>query len=195
MSTDTVLVAGPVLAEFREALLSNLEKINKPGNGIKRLITLKSAARVRSLVQDAVSKGAIIHTAPSAGPEKNDQEPDTAMVSATIIEGLNKSMELYTVESFGPLLSILPIQSVAEGIKVVNDCKYGLSSAIHTKNHYQALSLAKKMKVSAVHINGATVHDESTLPHGGHGDSGWGRFGGEWGLQEFVHTKTVIMNC
>ena len=194
MSTDTVLVAAPIFAEFREALLSNLENINKTGNEIQRLITIKAAARVRSLVQNAVANGAIIHTAPTTNQETNNLNPDAAMVPATIIEGLNNSMELFTVEAFGPLLSIIPIKSAAEGIDMVNACNYGLSSAIHTRNHYQALSFAKKMKVSAVHINGATVHDESTLPHGGHGDSGWGRFGGEWGLQEFVHTKTVIMN-
>jgi acyl-CoA reductase-like NAD-dependent aldehyde dehydrogenase len=55
-------------------------------------------------------------------------------------------------------------------------------------------SSRKKMKISATHINGSTVHDESTLSHGGHGDSGWGRFGGDWGLLEFVHTRTVMMN-
>ena len=50
------------------------------------------------------------------------------------------------------------------------------------------------MKVGAVHINGATVHDAPNLPHGGHGDSGFGRFGAHWGLLEFVQTKTIIIN-
>lgn len=43
----------------------------------------------------------------------------------------------------------------------------------------------------AVHINGATVHDEVALPHGGVKNSGYGRFGGTWGLEEFMTTKTI----
>lgn len=81
-----------------------------------------------------------------------------------------------------------------QAVKIVNDSLYGLSGAIFSRNHMNALSLAKKIHTGAIHINSATVHDEPTLPHGGRKDSGWGRFGGHWGLEEFLQTKTIILH-
>ncbi|KAH8671766.1 Aldehyde/histidinol dehydrogenase [Tricladium varicosporioides] len=198
MSTDTVLIASSIFVEFRQALLSIVQNRNSAPE-ITPLITTKAATRVRSLVIDAASKGAVIHTVSGSytAPSTKTLEQmlgSSATVPITIIEGLDRSMDIFVQESFGPILSVMSVGSANEAVEIVNQCRYGLSSAIHTKNHYQALLLAKKMKVSATHINGCTVHDESTLPHGGHGDSGWGRFGGHWGMQEFVHTKTIIMN-
>ena len=73
-------------------------------------------------------------------------------------------MRLHAEELFGPLVSIKAVESDDEGI--VNKCRYGLSAVIHTRNYYWALHPAKTLNVGAIHINGSTVHDESTLPHG-----------------------------
>jgi acyl-CoA reductase-like NAD-dependent aldehyde dehydrogenase len=198
MSTDTVLVAQSVFAEFRQALLSIIQDAQRAPE-ITPLITATAADRVRNLVDDAISKGATKHTifgSSSSSTAMTDDPPrkSLAEVPATLIEGVHRDMDISTQEAFGPLLCLVPIESTEAAINIMNACKYGLSSSIHTRSHYQALLLSKKMKVSATHINGSTVHDESTLPHGGHGDSGWGRFGGDWGLLEFVHTRTVMMN-
>jgi len=198
MSTDTVLVTKPVFARFRQLLLSILQNPQMAPE-TTALITATAAARVRKLVADAVSKGATIHTifgssnTPSSIKELGPHE-SFAKVPATIIEGVRTNMDVANLEAFGPILCLVQVESSDEAINIINSCKYGLSSSIHTRNHYQALLLSKQIRVSATHINGSTVHDENTLPHGGHGDSGWGRFGGDWGLREFVHTKTVMMN-
>lgn len=71
---------------------------------------------------------------------------------------------------------------------------YGLSAAIFTTSHFRALKLAGEMRVGAVHVNSMTVHDEPTLPHGGVGESGFGRFGAKWGIEEFLETRTVVLN-
>ncbi|KAF4614341.1 hypothetical protein G7Y89_g15396 [Cudoniella acicularis] len=195
MSTDTAIVASSIFVQFRQAILDILQGVDTTPE-VTPLITSKAAARVRALVADAASKGAIIHTSSGSSNGATYAKPPTGSAEtavtlpATILENIDQTMDLYTQESFGPLLCLLPVESEEEAVKIVNACRYGLSSAIHSESHYRALSIAKRMKVSAVHINGATVHDESTLPHGGQGDSGWGRFGAGWGLQEFVHTKT-----
>ena len=54
-----------------------------------------------------------------------------------------------------------------------------------------ALSVARELEVSMIHLNSTTVHDESSLPHGGHKASGFGRFNGPWSIQSFTQTKTV----
>ena len=191
MSTDTVLVAQSIFAEFRQALISivtNSQRLRET----TPLITSAAARRVRNLVADAVSKDAIAHTAVCEPSSSWTGQP--AAIPPTLIEGILPSMDISKLEAFGPLLCLRSIGSTDEAIKIINACKYGLSSSIHTASHYHGLLLSKKLKVSATHINGSTVHDESTLPHGGHGDSGWGRFGGAWGLSEFVHTKTIMIN-
>ena len=126
--------------------------------------------------------------------ETRSSNGSSAEVLATVIEGINPDMDLFTQEAFGPVLCLTPIASLDEAVTIINACKYGLSSSIHTGKHMSALALARRLKVSATHVNGPTVHDECTHPHGGHGDSGWGRFGGQLGLLEFVHTKTVKLN-
>ncbi|KAM3070206.1 hypothetical protein ACMFMG_003755 [Clarireedia jacksonii] len=191
MSTDTVLVHQSIFAEFRQALLSIIENPQRLPE-ITPLITSTAAHRVRNLVADAVSKGATVHT-PVCEPSSSWlRQPATVL--PTVIEGILPTMDISSHEAFGPLLCLVPIESTEESIKIINVCKYGLSSSIHTSSHYNGLLLSKKLKVSATYINGSTVHDESTLPHGGHGDSGWGRFGGAWGLSEFVQTKTIMIN-
>ena len=54
-----------------------------------------------------------------------------------------------------------------------------------------ALSVARELECSAIHLNSTTVHDESGLPHGGHKSSGFGRFNGPWSIQSFTQTKTI----
>jgi acyl-CoA reductase-like NAD-dependent aldehyde dehydrogenase len=182
MSTDTVLVARSILPEFREKLRSLLETAS---SDVTNVITQKSSARLQSLLIDAESKGAVLTMA------TNKNKP---AIPATLIEGLTSEMDLYNSESFGPLLGIMAFDEEEEVLQAVNSCPFGLSAAIFTRNHFRGIQLAKEMNDGAIHINGSTAHDEATLPHGGHGDSGWGRFGGPWGLQEFLQTKTIILN-
>lgn len=159
------------------------------------MVTTKAATRVRQLIADSLQYGATIHTSSQDGANKAGQEKEGGIsIPASVLEGVNPKMRLHTEESFGPLVSIKAVEGDDEAVGIVNECRYGLSAAIHTRNHFRALHLAKKLNVGAIHINGSTVHDESTLPHGGYGESGWGRFGAGWGLSEFVQTKTVIIN-
>lgn len=192
MSTDTCLIATQVFSKFWEALISILRK---PGSTsqMTNLITTAASSRIAHLKADAAVKGATLHTAGLEEDAKSEIPKQRANVP-TVLKGVTPEMDIYFQESFGPLLSIIPVGTTDEIVAIVNKCKYGLSAAVHSRDHYRALSLAKELQVGAVHINGVTVHDESTLPHGGYRDSGWGRFGAGWGLAEFVQTKTVVMN-
>lgn len=104
-------------------------------------------------------------------------------------------MELYEIESFGPVFGTVSVQTEDQIFKMIQQAKYGLSSSIISRDHYRALQLARCIKAGAVHINAMTVHDEATLPHGGFGESGWGRFGAGWGLEEFVQTEVVTLHA
>ena len=187
MSTELVIVVGKVANEFRAELQKAARELcDTP----YKLISPRSASRIHKLAADAASKGGKISCAPI--PKEADQEGN--IVSFQIIENVRPEMDFSLQESFGPMLGVMEVSAEEEAIRFINASEYALSSAIWTRDHYRALGLARKLDASAVHINGSTVHDEATLPHGGAKSSGFGRFGGEWGLREFVQTQTVIMN-
>ena len=100
-------------------------------------------------------------------------------------------MDVFNTESFGPTVSLYTVASDEAAIELANDTDYGLSAAVYTEDLRRGLKLAKKIKSGAVHINNMSVHDESALPHGGFKSSGYGRFNGLEGLDEWVQTKTI----
>lgn len=186
MSTDLVLVEREVVEGFRTELTKHLRK--KDGLSFQ-LVDSKGRARVHGLVSDAKAKGSQIE---STADSKQQTGPQ--LIPMTILGSVDESMEFFRTEAFGPCLGIVAVSDGNEAVKIVNDGDYGLSAAIWTQNHYRALELARRLQVASVHINSSTVHDEATLPHGGTKLSGFGRFGAEWGLKEFVETQTVIIH-
>lgn len=184
MSTDTVLVTKSVAKELSAKLALMLPLFSAD---VSHVVTEKSRARLQELLLDAeLNGGTIMRAQPTDGQESS--------FPATIVDVLTPSMDFAHVESFGPMLGIRVVKDEAEALQIMSQSPYGLSAAIFSRNYFRALQLGRKMKVGAVHINGATVHDAPNLPHGGHGDSGFGRFGAHWGLLEFVQTKTIIIN-
>ncbi|RKK98050.1 hypothetical protein BFJ68_g13808 [Fusarium oxysporum] len=185
MSTDLVLVEKDVVDEFRAELTKHLRSKN---DSAYRLVGLKSQSRVQALVSDAEAKG-------SSAKSSTEHQTDSNLIPITILDNIHSSMDFFRTETFGPCLGIVAVSNEDEAVKIVNDSDYGLSAAIWTRNQYAALEMARRLQVGAVHINSSTVHDEATLPHGGTKLSGFGRFGAEWGLKEFVETQTVIMHA
>ncbi|RAK98072.1 aldehyde dehydrogenase [Aspergillus ibericus CBS 121593] len=186
MSTDLVLAIDAIHDKLVSHILALLQQFASP----HRVITPSSKRKLNGLIDDARAKGAKIHTA-SNKSEILGNETD---YPATVIEGLTPEMEFFTVESFGPIMGIVRVKDEAEAMDLIQQSSYGLSAAVFTASHFRALQLARKIPAGAIHVNSMTVHDEATLPHGGHGDSGWGRFGAKWGLEEFLQTRTVILN-
>ncbi|PKX93725.1 putative aldehyde dehydrogenase [Aspergillus novofumigatus IBT 16806] len=174
MSTDKVLVTTAVAPALEAKILAILHDINTPSV----LISPAAKAKVEMLVSDARDKGAQIHTPPAAYKASPRSFPPT------VLTGLTPEMKLYEIESFGPVVGIVAVETEEQITAILNNFP----------ESYRALDFAGSIKAGAVHINSMTVHDEPTLPHGGYGDSGWGRFGARWGLEEFVQTKVVTLH-
>lgn len=187
MSTDLIIATKHVAVQLQENLLRLLQTIKRSGT----VITAAAKIKLDALVKDAVDKGAKVYTAPVLDYSTNDS---ALSFIPTIITGLRQEMAFYETESFGPLCGMLTVEDEDGIINITEQATYGLSAAIFSQNHYKALKLAGSIRSGAVHINSMTVHDEATLPHGGRGDSGWGRFGSQWGLEEFLQTKTVTLH-
>ncbi|KAF4555974.1 Aldehyde dehydrogenase-like protein 17 [Elsinoe fawcettii] len=188
MSTERILVDKSILEQFSDALKEAVEKVYpKSGDG-PTLVAKPAVQKNKKLIEDATSKGAklIYGDLDSALDKSNEYR-----IRPFIIQGVKPGMDLYYTESFGPSVSLIPFETEQEAIDIANDTEYGLSGAVFTENLGRGLRIAKEIDSGAVHINQMSVHDEPTLGHGGVKKSGWGRFNGQWGMDEFMKTKTV----
>lgn len=189
MSTERILVHKKVRAEFESKLVNAINTIFGGPDALV-LINSTAVARNKKLAQDALSKGAsILYGEPDA-----KESTDTRM-RPVVIHGVKTDMDIYKTESFGPTVTLYEIETEEEALRIANDTEYGLSSAVFTEDLRRGLRFAKEIETGAVHINSMTVHDESTLPHGGAKASGYGRFNSTMGLNEWVRTKTITYKC
>lgn len=185
MGTERIAVHASIAAEFQEALKEAIDTIysKQPGS----LISADSADRVRKLAQDAITNGArLVH-----GSVERHAADTRSIMHPLVVRDVAPSMDLHYTESFGPVVSLYTFETEDEALKIANDTQYGLAGAIYTENLATGLRLAKAYTTGAVHINSMTIHDETALPHGGVKSSGFGRFNGDAGLNEFLRTKVI----
>ncbi|CAN6619049.1 aldehyde dehydrogenase 5, mitochondrial [Trichomonascus vanleenenianus] len=186
MSTERVYVHTQVYAEFRDRIIATAEKVvpvfeNSPQ------VTPEAAAKVVNLVNSAVEAGAelMFHREPTQQSATNN------VVGRYILGGVTPQMEINDTESFGPVVYVNKVDSAAEAVELINSSQYGLNTAVWTKNVARGIAIAREIEAGAVHINGGTVFDHGTIPHGGVKSSGYGRFGAQWGIDEFSSVKTI----
>ncbi|KAJ5773498.1 hypothetical protein N7457_008394 [Penicillium paradoxum] len=186
MSTERIVVQRAIADEFRQKLVQTAEKLFGKDAPALVLVNAAAAAKNKKLVADAVSRGAKL----LFGDANANESVNTAM-RPIVVDGVTKEMDMYATESFGPTVSLFVVDTEDEAITLANDTEYGLTAAVFTNNLFRGLRVAKQIDSGAVHINSMTVHDEAILPHGGWKSSGFGRFGGISGYNEFLQTKTV----
>ncbi|KAJ9615425.1 hypothetical protein H2200_001500 [Cladophialophora chaetospira] len=180
MGTERVMVQRSVAQDFRAALRKEAQKVSQ-GNAV----TVTGAQRSQSLVAKALEQGAQLEYGQSS-LKGAAQEP-------TVISGVTEDMEIFYAESFGPTVTLTEVDTAEEAVALANDTDYGLSASIFSKDISRAIRYAKQIETGACHINAGTVHDEPTLPHGGNNSSGYGRFGAQWGMDEFLQIKTITV--
>jgi vanillin dehydrogenase len=111
----------------------------------------------------------------------------------TVVFGVTPEMRLYAEESFGPVVTVVPVDGVDEAVRVANDTEYGLSAAVFGRDVPRAFDVARRIESGICHVNGATVHDEPQMPFGGVNASCWGRFGGRAALDEFTELRWITV--
>ncbi|MGA8554277.1 MAG: aldehyde dehydrogenase [Candidatus Acidiferrales bacterium] len=190
MSTERLLVhqkiADTFLGRFAEKASSlTCGDPRTEGTQVGSLISKDAAERVDDLVRDAVSKGARL----VAGGSR-----EATIMRPTILDGVRPNMAIYHEESFGPVASVIRVSDDEEAIRIANDTPYGLSASVFSQNIARALAIARRVQSGMCHINGATVHDEAQMPFGGVKDSGYGRFGGRAGIDEFTELRWITIN-
>lgn len=189
MATERVIVDARIADAFLLAFKARAEAIpagdpREPGRAIGAMITEDAARRVKGLIDDAVLKGARL----IAGGRQ-----DGPFLDPTILEGVTPAMRIYAEESFGPVACVMRVVDEEEAIFVANDTEYGLSAAVFSRDTQRAMAVARRLETGICHINGATIDDEPQAPFGGVKASGYGRFGGKAGIDEFTELRWLTM--
>lgn len=189
MSTERIVVLDSVADAFVEKLAAKAATLvaGDPRQGntpLGSVVDATAAQRLEQLIKDAVGKGAVL----AAGGRI-----EGTIIDATLLDKVTPSMRIYGEESFGPVVTVVRVGTIEEAVRVANDTEYGLSSAVFGKDVNRALSVARRIESGICHVNGPTVHDEAQMPFGGVKASGYGRFGGKWGVAEFTELRWVTV--
>jgi aldehyde dehydrogenase (NAD+) len=112
----------------------------------------------------------------------------------TIFTNVAPDMRIAQEEIFGPSISLITVKNLDEAIDVMNSVKYGLSSAIYTKDVNSAFRAIEHIEAGLTYVNSSTIGSEVHLPFGGVKDTGHGREAGQLGIEEFTEVKTVYID-
>lgn len=187
MSTEWIIVVDPIADAFvakMQARMANLTAADPVTDTapLGRMISADAARRVQGLIEDAVSKGAVLL---AGGQVEAD------IMQPALLDGIASNMRVYHEETFGPLASVLRVHDADEAFSVANDSEFGLNAAVFSRDEAAATALADRLEYGIVQINGPTVHDDPTMPFGGMKGSGYGRFGGQSAIQEFTELRWI----
>lgn len=189
MCTSRMIVEEPVYDQFCEKFTAYAKtmKVGDPHQQdtiIGPLIKQEQCQIIDSQIKDAVSKGAVLLT--GGTHEGNYYQP-------TVLSNVTPDMRIFYEESFGPVTSIIKAKDERDAVRLCNDNEYGLSSSLLTNDLSKAMALSLDMEAGMVHINNATVSDNSTVAFGGVKNSGVGREGGSYSIDEFTELKWITV--
>ena len=142
--------------------------------------------KVQKLIQKGIEEGARLV---AGGTGRPDGFSEGDFVKPTVFADVNNNMTIAREEIFGPVLAIIPFDTEEEAITIANDTPYGLAAYIQTGSPERAKRVARKLRAGMIQINGTSRAPGS--PFGGYKQSGNGREGGKWGLEDFMEVKLI----
>lgn len=189
MCTSRIIAEEPVYEEFCEkfAAYAKTMKVGDPHEQdtmIGPLIKKEQCLLIDRQIEDAVAKGAVLMT---GGTHKG------TYYQPTVLKDVTPDMKIFYEESFGPVTSVIKAKDAEDAVRLCNDNEYGLSSSLLTNDLSEAMSLSLEMEAGMVHVNNATVSDNSTVAFGGVKNSGVGREGGSYSIDEFTELKWITL--
>ncbi|WP_281648083.1 NAD-dependent succinate-semialdehyde dehydrogenase [Parendozoicomonas sp. Alg238-R29] len=188
---NRIMIQDTVYDEFVERLTKSTKELQL-GNGLDEGVTIgplinESAARnVFSLIADAVAKGATIVTGgqPSA--------LGGSFVEPTVLTGITPDMRIYREEIFGPVAPLIRFSTVDEAIAIANDTEFGLACYFYTRDIGRVWKVSEQLEYGIVGINEGIISTE-VAPFGGMKESGNGREGSKYGIDDYVEMKYLCM--
>lgn len=191
---ERVYVHTSVYDEFMRILTEKVKNI-RGGYGLNwnsdmGVITTENQYNtIQKHIEDAVARGATIAAQSSIITDKSLQR----FIPATVLTDVTHDMLVMKEETFGPVLGVMKIESMEEGIRLANDSILGLTASVWSKNHRKAIELGRQLKAGAISINDHLMtHGLAETPWGGFKESGIGRTHGRLGFDEMTQPQVII---
>ncbi len=190
ISAQRILAHDAVYGDLLDSLsplVSSLRTGNPLDEGVRvgPMVRESDAVRVEQWIRDAAADGGRL----LAGGGR-----DRAVVEPAIVADVRKDMRISCDELFGPAVGLTRFDSVDEAIASANDTNYGLSAAVFTESLDNAMRFAREVDSGNIHINWGTQWRADLMPYGGLKESGFGKEGPRYAIEEMTETKMVVMH-
>lgn len=185
ISAQRVIVERPVLDRFTELFVAAAAKLKvgpaaDPATDVGPMVSVQSANRVMQMVADALGKGAKCALEP---------KQDGATVSPGILVEVPRDAKLWTDEVFGPLALVMPADGIDHALELANDSPFGLQGAVFTSSLSSAFRFSEEFDVGSLWVNEASRFRLDMYPFGGMKQSGVGREGVKYAIEEMTQLK------
>jgi succinate-semialdehyde dehydrogenase/glutarate-semialdehyde dehydrogenase len=189
-AANRFIVHESVADEFAKRVTERVRQFTigrgtEEGVTIGPLINAAAVNKAKSLVDDAVSRGATVLTGGSA------IDGDGSFFEPTVVSGVQPGSDILREEIFGPVLSIISFTDEADAVAKANDTEYGLVGYVYTKDLARGQRLIESVRTGMMGLNIGVVSN-AAAPFGGVKQSGLGREGGLEGIHEYLSTKYTL---
>ncbi len=190
ISTQRVIAVDRVYSDLVELLREKVAALRvgdqfEESSDVGPMVREEDAARVQDWLDEAVAGGARL----VCGGERHG-----ALVSPTLLTDVTPEMKVSCEELFGPAIGVTGAANIDEAIQLANATRYGLSAAVFTESLDSAIRFAKQVESGNIHINWGTAWRADLMPYGGLKESGMGKEGPKYAIQEMTETKTVVIH-
>ena len=190
ISSQRVIATPGVHVDLLDALRTEVQQLvaGDPlaeGTQVGPLIRERDAARVETWLGEAVTQGAELLCGGSR---------DGSVVQPALLANVAPEMKLSCEELFGPALGVTVAPDVEAAIALANETRFGLSAAVFTQDIDRAMWFAREVDSGNLHINFGTAWRAEIMPYGGLKDSGYGKEGPRYAVQEMTESKMVVIH-
>jgi succinate-semialdehyde dehydrogenase/glutarate-semialdehyde dehydrogenase len=191
VTANRIYVQAGVYDEFAAKLSAEVQALT-PANGLDPaatqgpLIDDKAVAKVEEHIQDAVKQGAVI----AVGGRRHAL--GGRFFEPTVLTGVTPSMAVSREETFGPVAPLFRFESEEEALRLANDTAFGLAAYFYGRDIGRVWRVAEGIEAGMVGINTGVISTE-VAPFGGMKESGVGREGSKYGIDEFVEIKYLCL--
>ena len=190
ISTQRVLAADKVYSDFLSALHPKIKALTTgsqldEGTKVGPMVREEDAVRVDRWVREAVDGGARL----VVGGERQG-----AVYAPTVVADVKPEMRISCEELFGPAVAVTPFQTIEEAIALANQSVFGLSAGIFTERLEWAMKFAREVESGNLHVNWGPQWRADLMPYGGLKESGFGKEGPRYAVEEMTELKMVVFH-
>jgi acyl-CoA reductase-like NAD-dependent aldehyde dehydrogenase len=190
IAVQRILVEESVLDAFTQAYLARVRQLKvgnpeEPDTDVGPMISEAEAIRTEAWVREALEQGAeLLHGGMREG----------ALFHPTVLTNTTPEMKVNCLEVFAPVVTIIPYRTIEEAFAVANRSSYGLQAGIFTSDLHVAMRAARELEYGGVIINDVSTYRNDVMPYGGVKNSGLGKEGPRYAIEEMTELRMVVMN-